>query len=69
MPKGGCYNKRGLTARKNLPLSVHLDYNARVIQHTDNCPLRPEVGAVFAYAIALRIASGPAYQIGPYRNS
>src|SRR5262249_33453916 len=23
----------------------------------------------FAYAIALRIASGPAYQMGPYRNS
>src|SRR6266513_4673565 len=23
----------------------------------------------FAYAIALRTASGPAYQIGPYRNS
>src|SRR6476660_5467433 len=23
----------------------------------------------FAYAIAFRMASGPAYQIGPYRNS
>src|SRR4030095_7042025 len=38
--------------------------NTRIIARCDR-----EWERYFAYAIALRTASGPAYQIGPYRNS
>ena len=38
--------------------------NTRIIARCDRWWER-----YFAYAIALRMASGPAYQIGPYRNN
>src|SRR5262249_52165858 len=38
--------------------------NTRIIARCDR-----KYERYFAYAIAWRIASGPAYQIGPYRNS
>lgn len=41
------------------PLVVHLDYNAGVVQHTDNCPLRSGVGAI------LCVRDRVAYRIRP----
>ncbi len=47
---------------------VHLDYSLGVVQHADNSPAESDQEQYFAYATALRTASGPAYQIGPCRS-
>src|SRR5262245_7966501 len=68
--KGKCYNKRGSHhSRKSTfyqckSTTAPESSNTRIIARCDRKWER-----YFAYAIALRIASGSEYQIGPYRNN
>ena len=59
MPKGKCCNKRSLTAGKIALLSVHLDHTARVVQHADDCTLRPRMGAILCVCDCITDRVGP----------
>ena len=46
-------------ARQSTALIVHLDYSAGVVQHADNCPLRPGVGAILRVRYRVTDCVGP----------